>query len=265
MLAADLVELGHRVNPLPWQMGAAAFAAADLVVHRSQWDYHYDLTRYIEWLDGLEALGVLAVNSVPLVRWNLNKRYLLELGRRGVDTPLTTELGPEDDARTAFAALGLSRAVIKPLVSASGHLVELVDVDDIPGWEAEIRSQRATGSWLVQEPVPEISTQGEFSLIFTGGRYSHTICKLPKPGEFRVNGRFSAAVRRVDPPGELVRQAKEVIALLPHPPTYVRVDGVPLPSGLLRVIEVELHEPGLSFELAPEQAKRFAQSLSGLL
>lgn len=260
--AAALSELGHTVVPTPWQAGPAALADTDLVVHRSQWDYHYDLPGYTAWLDSLESLGVPTVNPLELIRWNLSKRYLLELSGRGVDTPATAEVGPDRDMRTAFGTLGLSQAVIKPLVSASGHLVELVQVDDIPHWEAEVRSQRAAGSWLVQELVPEIMTRGELSLVFTGGDYSHAIAKLPRPGEFRVNGRFSAEVKRVDPSTELVRQAREVIALLPRQPTYARIDGVPLPGDALRVMEVELHEPGLSFHLAPEQAARFARTLT---
>lgn len=265
LVATHLEARGHTVVPQPWQSGVTALERVDLVVHRSQWDYHHDIAAYREWLSDLEHIGARVVNPVEMVTWNLSKSYLFDLARAGVDVPAMAELGPDDDLRPALGSLGLTRAVVKPMTGASGHLVELVDIDDAERWNIETRSQRAHGSWLVQELVPEVTTHGEISLVYTGGSFSHAIRKVPQAGEFRVNSRFAAHRDLVEPHAAVLTQAGAVIEVLPHTPTYARVDGVPLPDGRFRILELELHEPGLFFDLAPERADTFAAVLDGLL
>src|SRR3546814_2436579 len=43
---------------------------------------------------------------------------------------------------------------------------------------------------LVQPLMPGIFTEGEFSLFFFGGRFSHAIVKRPASGDFRVQEQF---------------------------------------------------------------------------
>ena len=42
---------------------------------RSTWDYVERLARFATWLDELEANDVVVHNPLPLLRWNLSKRY----------------------------------------------------------------------------------------------------------------------------------------------------------------------------------------------
>jgi len=48
--------------------------------------------------------------------------------------------------------------------------------------------------------------------------------------------------------------------VLPEAPLYVRIDGVEAASGFT-IMEVEAHEPGLFFNLAPEAANVFAEAI----
>ena len=70
-------------------------------------------------------------------------------------------------------------------------------------------------------------------------------------------GGSSAAGR---PSAEPIATGRRALDALPLPPLYVRVDGVETAHGFL-VMEVEAHEPGLFFALAPEAAEAFAEAI----
>ena len=111
---------------------------------------------------------------------------------------------------------------------------------------------------MVQEFLPEIA-QGEVSLVYFDGVFSHAIRKVPQKGEFRVNSRFGAT-RDVEVPSAAVRErAAETLRVLPEMPLYARVDGV-VRDGHLIVIEVEVLEPALFMEFDPPSAERFAEA-----
>src|SRR5688500_3673165 len=95
LYAEALRGLSVDVVGAPWNGPPELFAGVDLVVLRSNWDYHHDLARFTAWLDGLEQRGTAVQNAPGLVRWNLDKRYLLDLERRGVRVP-ETEVAPAD-------------------------------------------------------------------------------------------------------------------------------------------------------------------------
>jgi hypothetical protein len=58
----------------------------------------------------------------------------------------------------------------------------------------------------------------------------------------------------------VVAAARRVLAALPQPPLYARVDGIETPRGFL-VMEIELNEPGLFFTHAPAAADVFAAAV----
>ena len=257
LYAEALEQLGVTVVAAPWNGPSAPFALADLVVLRSNWDYHHDLAGFTAWLDALERRGTQVLNAPSLVRWNLDKRYLLDLARWGVRVP-RTEVGPANpSAITAVLARhGWERAVVKPTVGASGHGVRLVWADAPAEPEGEAM---ATGMVVVQEFLPEVVQSGEASYVFFEGAYSHAALKRPASGDFRVNSDYQGTVEPFQPDPDLVRQARAALDVLGEIPLYARVDGV-VRDGELMVTELELIEPSLSLVLAPGSAERFAEA-----
>ena len=265
VLADALRERGYWVDHQPWQGDFATFQRADLILLRSNWDYHYDLAGFTAWLDRVEAAALPIYNPIPLVRWNLHKRYLFDLQARGVVIPTTRVLAVTAEPEPIFQELGWQEAIIKPLTGASNHLVERVSYDGLAHWSQHVRSQRADGDWLIQEFRPEIQQTGEWSLVFLAGLFSHAVVKQPDPGEFQLKSQYTEQIRRVTPPANLLRQAQQVIASLPTVPLYARVDGILSVAGEFLVLELELNEPGLYFTFAPEQAKHFAEVIHAQL
>lgn len=260
-----LTTLGHRVEPAPWQGDFTHFQAADLILLRSQWDYHYDIAGFTTWLDRLEADTLPVYNPVELVRWNLHKRYLFDLQALGVLIPTSRVLKIDETPETIYQQQGWAEAVIKPLAGASGHLVERVELADLASWSDRVRSQRATGEWLIQEFRPEIQASGEISLVFLTGTFSHAVVKQPDRGEFRISSQYSGQISRVEPPAAILQQAQHILSCLPIVPLYARVDGIISDRGDFLLIELELNEPGLYFSFAPEQAAQFAEAIQDKL
>jgi len=265
ILANALRARGHHVEPAPWQDDSTRLQNADLILLRSNWDYHYDVAGFTAWLDQVEAAALPIYNPVALVRWNLHKGYLFDLQAWGIPIPRTAVLHVGDDPEPLFVQAGWTEAVIKPLTGASSHLVERVAHTQLATWSQQIRSQRADSAWLIQEFRPEIQQTGEWSLVFLAGHFSHAVVKQPSAGEFQIKSQYTDQIKRMTPPSELLAQAQQVIAALPHAPLYARVDGICGEGGDFLVLELELNEPGLYFTFAPEQAVYFAEVIDARL
>ena len=256
---ADALErFGAAVRGAPWNGPTEPFDGADLVVLRANWDYHHDLAGFVAWLDGLERRGTRVLNPPPMVRWNLDKRYLLDLARRGIRVP-ATEVVPADPAAVAgaLARRGWEMAVVKPLVGASGHGVRLLRTGEFPALEGTTASH--PDGLLMQEFLPEIVQDGEVSLVFFDGAYSHAALKRPAAGDFRVNSDYQGTVEPFQPDPDLVRQARAALDTLDEIPLYARVDVVGR-AGEPIVVELELNEPALFLTMAPDAAVRFAEA-----
>ena len=259
LYAEALTRLGATVVGAPWNGPPEPFVGVDLVVLRSNWDYHHDLAGFTAWLDGLERRGTAVQNAPGLVRWNLDKRYLLDLARRGIRVPETEVVAADSSAIAGvLVRRGWEQAVVKPTVGASGHGVRLwragepVETDG-----ASVTS--ATGEVVVQELLREVVEFGELSLVFFDGVYSHAALKRPAAGDFRVNSDYQGTIEAFTPGEDLVRQAAAALAALDEVPLYARVDAI-VRDGSLIVTELELNEPSLSLVLAPGSAERFAEA-----
>ncbi len=241
------------------------YQAADLIVFRAHWNYHYHPLAFMAWLDTLATVGVPCYNSPALVRWNLHKNYLFDLQAQGVTIPVSQLLRVDESPAFIYEQQGWTSAVIKPLTGASGHLVEHVAYADLAVWQAQIRSQRAEREWLIQEFRPEIQAQGEWSLIFIDGEFSHAVVKRPQQGEFRINSQYQGEIARIIPPNGVLAQAQNLFTKLPQLPLYARVDGIVTADETFCLIEFEINEPGLYFHHAPERAPHLATAIGAKL
>lgn len=232
------------------------------MILRSNWDYHHAIEAFTDWLDGLDAAGGRVWNSTPLVRWNLSKRYLLELAAVGIPTVPGVVLEADASSRlgAVLAARGWRHAVVKPVVSASAHDTMLIEDGEIDRVVEALAVGAIRQPVLVQPFVEEIRTRGEWSVVFVDGVMTHTVLKRPGPGEFRVQQHLGGSVEARPAGATVVAAARQALQALPLPPLYARIDGVETPDGF-QVMEVELNEPGLFFDLAPTAARTLADAL----
>ena len=247
---------GIDVAPLPWTE-ADTLRGFDVVLPLVAWGYHFRFNQWLSLLDRMAGSSTpLMINAPELVRWNSDKAYLEELGRAGVPTvpSLTVNSlgeGELEDARKRFGP----ELVIKPLVSAAADdTYRIGPTDFVP---ASVRSRRM----LVQPFMPSIADTGEYSLLIFGGKFSHALVKRPKQGDFRVQPHHGGSEVAVDPPAGAVELALSALAAAPAPATYARVDMIVDPNGALRVMELELIEPALWLQHAPDGGIAFAEAI----
>jgi glutathione synthase/RimK-type ligase-like ATP-grasp enzyme len=257
-----LASRGVHVDARPWNGAVQDFHRFDAAILRSNWDYHHAIDAFTGWLDGLDAVGACVWNPTPLVRWNLSKRYLLALADAGIPTVPGLVLDRDAAWRLpgVLAERGWPSAVVKPLVSASAHDTSLVRDDTVDGVVEALATGRIRGPVIVQPFVEEIRSRGEWSVVFIEGAPTHAVLKRPGPGDFRVQSYLGGSVEARPAGANVLAAAQRALAALPVPPLYARIDGVETPQGFL-VMEVEVNEPDLFFELAPAAAETFADAV----
>jgi glutathione synthase/RimK-type ligase-like ATP-grasp enzyme len=168
---------------------------------------------------------------------------------------LAVEACCDADLEEARRRFGSEWLVIKPPVSASASGTHrLGPNDDLPD-----DSRRKP--MIVQPLIEEIARTGEFSLMLFDGEFSHAVVKRPKSGDFRVQPHHGGVTMPCKAPLGAERLAKQALAAAPAKATYARVDIVPDDEGTLRIMELELIEPALFLDYAPDSGAAFTRSI----
>lgn len=262
LLVPALQAAGAIAEPAVWSDASVDWRAYDAVIIRSCWDYHLRIGEFLAWLARLERDGVRVFNPPALVRWNADKRYLLDLAARGVAVMPTTVVprGRGEDVERTIVAQDWSRFVIKPSVSASGYETHALHAPLDQHARDVIAHVTSAGDALLQPFADEVSRQGELSFVFIDGAYSHAALKRPRSGEFRVQVEHGGSVDAYEPSASLVAQAEHVLRALDDVPLYARVDGIARGNALL-LMELELIEPNLLFRLSTDAPRRVADAI----
>lgn len=267
LAAAELRRRGWRVEALPWPE-AHDWSAFDLVVIRSTWDYHRRPQQFLRALARIERSAGTLANSLAMVRWNIDKRYLAELQQWGVATVPTTfvdELGGREQLWRCFEAFETQDLILKPTIGASAHdTFRLRRADMARQWPRPARVL-ARRPLMVQPFMPSILEEGEYSLIYLQGAFSHAILKRPAPGDFRAQEEHGGRITAVEPPAALLAAGQQALEALPETPLYARADLVRDGKTVFRIMELELIEPSLYLRMDPAAPSRFADALQTLL
>jgi hypothetical protein len=239
-LRTDLARSGISARPLPlWDMPAkGAVILASLA-----WGYHLDPATWLAKLDLLERSGARVLNPVHALRWNTNKTYLAGLYAAGLPVipsiALTTT--SKQDLAAARRSFGADILIAKPQIGACANGTARLS----PGDRA-----LPVGPVILQPYLPSIEVEGEISLIFLGGCFSHAVVKRPAPGDFRVQAEHGGSVFAVDPPLEALVAAHHILEAAPSGLVYARVDLVRDEAGRYLLMELELIEPQLFLNFA---------------
>jgi glutathione synthase/RimK-type ligase-like ATP-grasp enzyme len=261
-LIGELAAVGLEAVPVIWDDRDVRWSRFSALVMRSAWDYHLRPGPFVEWLGMVESRGLPLWNSVETVRWNMHKRYLRELASRGVLVPRTEWLA-RADPRPLSAIMrhnGWSDAIVKPAISASATDTWKTSGDPVAD-DRRHRELAERSDLLVQEVIPEVASDGEWSIIFIGGEYSHATIKRPRPGDFRVQTELGGSAAPATPPPGVIEAATAITGHIPGEWMFARIDAVVTARGLM-LMEAECIEPLLFFEHEPASRGRFARALS---
>jgi glutathione synthase/RimK-type ligase-like ATP-grasp enzyme len=257
---AVLELLGVQPTVCVWNDPDVDWTSFDAVLIRTVWDYFQHYAAFLAWLDQLDRLGVPTINDTALVRWNSEKRYLLDLEQQGVPI-IPTHFARAGSLLEVLQSVPAHEVVIKPSVSggawhtARGTLGTSAFKETIAALPSHLH-------YLVQPFVPEVATHGEWSLLYFGGAYSHAVLKLPAAGDYRVQEDHGGTATPASPDASIVQAADKALAAVAalgyREQAYARVDGVVV-DGYFRIMELELIEPLLHLGIRPDAAERFAK------
>ncbi|MBL0948026.1 transporter [Brevundimonas sp.] len=237
---------------------AEGLAGADLVLPLVAWGYHRDHARWMKACTTWQAAGVRMLNPPSVLGWNSDKSYLERLGAAGVPIPATiwSEQITPDQVASAFDALGTDELVVKPRVSGGGWQTTrlargeaLTEAPDCPA--------------LIQPFIAALETEGELSLLFFGGRFSHAVRKRPRAGEFRIQQQFGGLYgAEADPHPVALALAERVLATVGEELLYARIDLARGAKGEWLLMEAELIEPDFYLNHAPDGGQAFVTAVA---
>ncbi len=268
LLVGALRAAGLEPTVLAWDDDAAPFAAQDLVVIRSTWNYFERVDAFVAWAKQTGAATRL-LNPSDVVAWNAKKTYLAELERRGVAVVptefLLREPGEEQPGMRMrmrmrivdiLDARGWDEVVIKPVVSAGSFRTERFSRATLDAAQEFASALTRDRDAMVQRWMPSVETYGERSLVWIDGIVTHAIRKTPRfaGGAEQVSG-------EVDIADDERAFAERALAPIADALLYARVDMVRDAEGTLRVMELELIEPSLFLQEAPRALERFVSAI----
>src|SRR5262249_12296553 len=233
-----------------------------LVVVRSCWDYIHRREQFLEWADRIPGIK----NPAEVCRWNSDKRYLADLQRYGIPVVPTTWIEPCD----TWLPPSSGEWVIKPVVSICALGAGRYDLADpvhrAGAFEHLQRLKRAFQTVMVQPYLVGVDREGETSLVYFGGCFSHAVRKPailygPDNGQDRRFEPFGGiSPVPVIPTRAQLAIAESVLRLVPGGAAsllYTRVDLVPGDSGDPLLLELELIEPNLFLTQTAAGLERF--------
>ncbi|MBK6751007.1 MAG: hypothetical protein IPG67_13640 [Acidobacteria bacterium] len=259
---APLEELGWKVETVSWRDASVDWNHFEIVVIRTPWDYQRSPDEFLKVLERVDSSSARLENPLDVVKWNLDKRYLRDLESRGLRIVPTIWDGIYEQ-RSFYrwmADLGCEELIIKPTISATAeHTYRLNEFDPLL---AEIF---ATRSFMVQPFLENIVTEGEYSLFYFNGEYSHAILKSPKEEDFRVQEEHGGLITAVEPTSELSDAGRKAFEMISPSPLYARVDLVRDDEDEFALIELELIEPALYLRMDADSPQRFASAINELM
>jgi glutathione synthase/RimK-type ligase-like ATP-grasp enzyme len=228
----------------------------DLVLPLLAWGYVRAYPLWLRTVAEWEAEGIRLQNPPSVLAWNADKSYLERLAERGAPTvpALFVEKVTEQVMADAASAFGTDRLVAKPRVSHSAWRT----IRWSPGDGIE---DGPDGAAIIQPYLPEIETRGETSLIYFGGEYSHSVGKIPQPGDYRVQPEYDGIISACDPGPEALAAAERILAAVEEELLYARIDLATGLDGRPALIELELIEPDLYIGYDPDKGGKFAAAV----
>ncbi|WP_286234282.1 ATP-grasp domain-containing protein [Thalassotalea sediminis] len=264
-----LNKFGWQVDTISWRQPDVVWSNYEAVIIRTPWDYQSDEQQFLAVLTDIEQSSAHLENPIEIVRWNIDKIYMQELALHGVDI-VPTDWHPKleqqpltvDTLDIYFKAFDTEQIIIKPRVSANADNTFWLKQSTAEQHVEQLNHVFAQRDFMVQPFISNILSEGEFSLFYFNGHYSHAILKTPKKNDFRVQEEFGSLLTAVEPEVVLKHAADKCIGAINSihtTPLYARVDFVRHENGFA-LMEAELIEPSLYFNMDAGSAERFAEA-----
>ncbi|KAF1051240.1 MAG: Cycloserine biosynthesis protein DcsG [Burkholderia gladioli] len=113
---------------------------------------------------------------------------------------------------------------------------------------------------FVQPFIASVLDEGEVSLLYFGGAYSHAVRKRARQGDYRAQDHHGGSLEAHAATAREQAVARLALRQAPGLPLLGRVDLVSI-DGQPHLIELELIEPALFLAAAPGACERLADAV----
>lgn len=261
MLIPYFKEHGWVAEEVSWRNPQIDWDQYDVVIVRSTWDYQDDPEQFIAVLQIIENSSAVLENSFKLLTWNISKEYLKEIEAK--QSPIVPSRWMNhfdyDYIANSFDFFATPELIVKPTVSANSDNTFRLTPQQLLAQKEQLSDIFSNRPHIIQPFISAIIGEGEYSLFYFGGEYSHCILKIPKEQDFRVQEEHGGRLKTVTPELQLQQAAQVTLATLPGHPLYARLDYVRSDKEFV-LMEVELIEPSLYFNMDAASPKRFTDA-----
>lgn len=265
LLLDFLVRKGLDAERVVWNDPAVDWKKYELSVLKSPWDYHEKIADFYAWLDRMEKAGMWFLNPIATVRWNSDKHYLKDIAGAGLKVipSLYLEKGQRVHPGELFEKLNTEKLIIKPCISAGAKNTLVLTRDNEHVLCEQIDALLQGESFMVQPFMPEIH-EGEWSFLFFNGKYSHSLLKTPRAGDFRVQHYHGGSILAKESEVTYIRAAEAYVDQFAKGCLYARVDGV-ISGNELHLMELELIEPYLFLNTHSPACENYYSALCDMM
>lgn len=266
LLMDGLEKLNLKTIKKDWNDHNFNWSSTKSAIFRSTWDYFDQFSNFRNWLDIVKDQCFL-INPYKQINWNLDKHYLLDLQKK--DLPIVESVfvskKSQLDLETISKSKNWKNIVVKPTISGAARHTYHLKNNEIKKFQNKWLSLTNNEDFMVQEFQKNILSSGEIAVMLFGGKYSHSVLKKAKKGDFRVQDDFGGSVEIINPSLEIINLAEKTVKSLKTMPLYARVDII-FDNGSNPVIsELELIEPELWFRFKEESAYKLAEIVKDFL
>jgi glutathione synthase/RimK-type ligase-like ATP-grasp enzyme len=262
LLKSALESKGLTVNRTFWDNPDYNWQSTDYAIFRTTWDYFDRFDEFNNWLSKTSELTSF-INPLELVKWNADKHYLKELSEKGIEIPATIfmDIGDSRSLKELVFKSGWEELILKPAISGAARDTFRFKRSETENFEAIYRNLIHSKSMLLQEFQHGILEKGEASLMLFDGKFSHSILKTAKAGDFRVQDDFGGTVHPYHATLEEITYAEDILSKLDILPVYARVDVIWGHDKQPLLSELELIEPELWLRKNEKAAIDFADAI----
>lgn len=228
----------------------------DWIILYSCWNY-YD---YVDlFTEKINKYSNKLINPYKTIKWNMNKKYLFDLENEGVPIIPTKLCNIKQIDLIKEYLKEWKKIVIKPLIGADSHKVFIIDnYEDVK----RVTLANFTDEFLVQKYMKEIENECYYLILFDY-KYSHHVVMelIDKNKTMTENNRI---VINKGCPQKFINYCENVIGKIKnmgYESVYARIDGVNV-NGEFVIMEIELIEPNLHFNVAVDSSKKYFESIN---
>ena len=264
---------GLTVHVKCWDDPNVPWKLYQLLILTSFINYVPYVSKFRKWIQLIDELKVPTLNKIPALLWNIDKRYMLDFEKNGIEIPETIFLpkGCDDvTLKELLKAKNWAYGVIKPCIGAGGYDTWLVKSRHITQEdEIHFQSQLKKQSLMLQAFSESIRTEGELSCIFIDNELTHCVRKKCGENEFRVQKHHGGTWESVPLNSDLIVSLRptfeKVLESAPVKVTQVRLDFVFSEGGNVKLLEFEALDAAIYPSSDPELPKKYATAIHKIL